>query len=130
MCSSCSPPLPPPRPLLTLLLLLLCVQTTYTDESAALRTALCKEAGLTPGSSSPEDAEKALGLMMKNKAARVKELLREQGCLDLTSRLMVAELDELAARLGVVEDKVEEVEGTHEPCALTLTPPCPLNHAP
>ena len=103
---------------------------TYTDESSALRTALCKEAGLAPGATSPEDAERALGLMMKSKPERVKALLREQGCLDLTSRLMVAELDELAARLGVVEDKVEEVEGTHEPCALTLTPPCPLNHAP
>ena len=84
---------------------------TYTDESAALRTALCKEVGLAPGSSSPEDAEKALGLMMKNNPERVKELLREQGCLDLKSRLMVAELDELAGRLGVVEVKVETVYG-------------------
>ena len=84
---------------------------TYTDESSALRSALCAEAGLARGADSPEDAERALGLLVQSKPERLKELLREQGSLDLTSRLMVAELDGLSARMGVLEGKVEVVEG-------------------
>ena len=113
-------------PVQTISLVLSLGVATYTDESSALCTALCTEAGLPPGASSPEDAERVLCLMMKNKPERVKALLREQGCLDLTSRLMVAELDELAARLGVVEDKMEVVEDKVEMVEGNLQP---LNYA-